>query len=104
MIDIIRKIESLLQITPTGYTEHFIGGITIAAIVSYFVFKKTNIIWVALFFGIVTVSFLGLAKELIDPYMRGNRDKLDLIFTVLGGAIGAPALLLIQKTKVNNNL
>ena len=104
MIDLILKIESFLQVTHNGYVEHFIGGIIIGAIVSYFVFKKTNMIWVALFFGIVTTSFLGLAKELIDPYMRGSRDKLDLIFTVLGGTIGALALLLIQKTKMNNDL
>ncbi|WP_290288062.1 hypothetical protein [Lutimonas halocynthiae] len=97
MIDLIRKIESFLQVTRNGYVEHFIGGILIGAIVSYFVFKKTHIIWVALFFGIVTSSFIGLAKELIDPYLRGDRDKLDLIFTSLGGILGSMSYYISRK-------
>ena len=97
MIDLIRKIESFLQVTHSGYAEHFIGGIIIGAIVSYFIFKKTNMIWVALFIGIVTSSSIGLAKELIDPYMRGDRDKLDLIFTSLGGFFGVISFYLSQK-------
>ena len=97
MIDLIRKIESFLQVTRTGYAEHFVGGIIIAAVVSYFVFKKTDMIWIALFIGIVISSFIGLAKELIDPYMRGDRDKLDLIFTSLGGFFGVISFYLYQK-------
>ena len=103
MIELIRKVESFLQVTHTGYAEHFIGGIIIGAIVSYLVFKKTNMIWVALFFGIVASSFLGLAKELIDPYMRGDRDKLDLIFTSLGGILGAMSFVLSRKLVKFNN-
>ncbi|MDN3641654.1 hypothetical protein QWY87_03010 [Lutimonas halocynthiae] len=86
-----------MQVTRNGYVEHFIGGILIGAIVSYFVFKKTHIIWVALFFGIVTSSFIGLAKELIDPYLRGDRDKLDLIFTSLGGILGSMSYYISRK-------
>jgi ABC-type uncharacterized transport system permease subunit len=97
MIDLIRKIESFLQVTHSGYAEHFIGGIMIGAIVSYLVFKKTNMIWVALFFGIVITASLGLVKELIDPYMRGSRDKLDLIFTIMGGFFGVISFYLYQK-------
>ena len=97
MIDLIRKIESFLQISRNGYPEHFIGGIIIGAMVSYFVFKKTNMIWVALFIGIIISSLLGLFKELIDPYLRGDRDKLDLIFTSLGGFFGVISFYLYQK-------
>ncbi len=100
MIDLIRKIESFLQITPNGYVEHFIGGIIIGAIVSYFVFKKTNIIRVALCIGVVISSLFGLVKELIDPYLQGDRDKLDLILTSLGGIIGAMSFYFIRKLKV----
>ena len=103
MIELIHRIESFLQITRTGYVEHFIGGTIIAAIVSYVVFKKTNIIWVAIFIGIVTSSLIGLAKELFDPYMQGNRNKLDLIFTSLGGILGAMSFFLYRKLVNFNN-
>ena len=100
MIDLIRKIESFLQVTHTGYAEHFIGGILIGAVVSWLVFKKTDMIWVSIVIGIVISSFLGLTKELIDPYLHGDRNILDLAFTILGGILGAFGFLLFRKLKV----
>ena len=100
MIDLIRKIESFLQITHSGYAEHLIGGIFIAAILAYLVFNKTNMFWTAMFMAIVITSLIGLFKELIDPYLRGDRSKLDLVFTVLGSIIGAFGLLIYDKLKI----
>ena len=99
MIYIIHKIASFIKITHSGYAEHLIGGIFIATILSYLIFKKTNMFWTAMLMAIVITSFIGLFKELIDPYLQGDRNKFDLIFTVLGGIIGAFGLLIYDKLK-----
>ncbi len=59
--------------------------------------------WTAMFTAIVITSLIGLFKELIDPYLRGSRDKLDLTFTVLGGIIGAFGLLIYDKLKMKES-
>ncbi len=64
-------------------------------------FEKTNHKLKSIFFGISLAFLIGLAKEYIDPILGGNKDKLDFIYTVLGGFVGA--ILFLLKSSFNKN-
>ena len=82
-----------------GYPAHFIIGALIAGVVFYWVYKKTTSHLKSWIIAIVLVSAIGLAKELIDPYFWRQRDKIDLVITILGGIIGAGIVVLFKKYK-----
>lgn len=80
-----------------GYPAHFIIGLLMAGLVFHWIFKKTDDqlrSWIA---AVAIVSAIGLAKELIDPYINRQRDILDLAITSLGGVMGATSILGLRK-------
>ncbi len=77
----------------TGYFEHFIVGLLIGGLVSYLIFKKTCNKIKSFVFGILISTLIGTLKEVIDPYLRGNVDKYDLIYTFLGSVVGSVIIL-----------
>ena len=103
MLEIIQDIKSLLQVTENGYLEHFIGGFLISAFIAHITFKKTKLFWIAFLMAVFISTLIGLFKELIDPYILGDRDKLDLIITGLGGAFGGLSFFFIQELKMRIN-
>ncbi len=82
-----------------GHAEHFIGGIIIGGVTSYLVYKKTNNKWKSWAIGTGAATIIGLAKELIDPYIGRRRDVYDIGYTALGGAIGASIVFPLKKKK-----
>jgi glycopeptide antibiotics resistance protein len=56
-------------------------------------FEKSNHKLKSIAFGISLAFFIGLAKEYIDPLLGGDKDKFDLIYTVLGSLAGAVLFL-----------
>ena len=82
-----------------GYPAHFIIGALIAGIVFHWVYKETSSHLKAWIIALFIVSAIGLAKEIIDPLLGRQRDKLDLVITILGGIIGVGIIVLIKKNK-----
>lgn len=87
------------QFSENGHPEHFIGGMIIGGVTSYLVYKKTNNKWKSWAIGTGAATIIGLAKELIDPYIGRNRNGTDFKYTVLGGAIGASIVFPLKKKK-----
>ena len=77
-----------------GYFAHFNVGLLIGGLISYLIFKKTGNKIRSLVFGILIASFVGIVKEVIDPYVGRSLDKNDLIYTVLGGVVGSLIILI----------
>ena len=98
ILGLIHRLESYFQVTSTGYAEHFIAGVLIGGFVSFVMIKRTNRKLQSLIVGLSVALMIGLFKELIDPYMRGDRDKTDLVVTALGGLLGC--LLMLSKRLV----
>ena len=101
ILGLIHRLESYFQVTSTGYTEHFIAGALIGGVVSFVMLKRTNKKLQSLIVGLAVALMIGLFKELIDPYMRGDRDKTDLTVTALGGLLGC--LLILSNRLVPGN-
>ncbi len=95
ILSFINRIQGLLHVSNTGYFEHFIVGVIITGLISYLSFDSSNNWFKSIFIGIITAFAGGLLKEYIDPIIGGDKDKLDLIFTVLGGVFGAMLFLLM---------
>ena len=100
MIEFIKKIFhfisgviSFFQISYSGHFEHFIMGLLISALISYLIFWKTGKKMKSFIFGILITTLIGTLKEVMDPYLRGNVDKYDLIYTFLGGVVGSVIIL-----------
>ncbi|MEL4454807.1 hypothetical protein [Lutimonas vermicola] len=66
----------------------------IGGLISYLAHEKTNNKLKSVFFGVFLAFLIGLAKEYIDPLFGGDKDKFDLIYTVLGSMAGAALFLL----------
>ena len=97
-----KQILEILSISDTGYFEHFIVGFIISGLISHLYFEKTYHKFKSIFLGLSTAFFVGLLKEYVDPLIGGDKDKLDLIYTILGSITGAIIFLLItyvQKKK-----
>ena len=98
IIDFI-YIKNWTQFIANGYPSHFVIGGLIGGLVFHFVYNKTTSPLKSWIIALVLVSAIGLAKELIDPYFYRQRDKLDLVITILGGIIGAGIIVLFKKDK-----
>lgn len=95
----IKQNNDFLHISRTGYFEHIFAGFLIGGLISYLYFKKTDQILKSIFIGISTAFFTGLLKEYVDPLLGGSKDKLDLIYTVLGSIIGVTIFILMTYRK-----
>jgi uncharacterized membrane protein len=93
----IQKINNRFLLN--GYLDHFVIGGLIGWLVGYLVYKKTINNLKAFLFGVAFVSCIGLAKEIIDPFVGRHRDKMDLVITILGGIIGSGIVILSNKNK-----
>ena len=77
VLAILICIESNLQITDTGHTEHFVGGVVIGGITSYLVYKKTGNKLKSWLIGAGAATMAGLVKEAVDPLLEGyNQVKI----------------------------
>jgi len=83
-----------------GYPEHFVIGALIGGLALYLMYKKSSQLLKALIIAVAIVTVIGLAKEIVDPYFGRQRDIRDLIFTVLGGVLGAGVAIPIINNKI----
>ncbi len=83
-----------MDVSDDGYFAHFNVGLLIGVLVSYLIFNKTGNKISSFVFGILIATFIGLVKELIDPYWGHDVDIYDLIYTVLGGVVGSLIILI----------
>lgn len=90
----IQKINNRLLLN--GYLEHFVIGALIGSLVFHYVFRNSAALKSCII-ALVLVAAIGLAKELIDPYLGRQKDKIDLVSTVLGGIIGIGIIFLFTK-------
>lgn len=79
------------------HPEHFVGGVLIGGITSYFTYKKTNDKLKSWAIGTGAATLVGLAKELIDSASGKDFSGADLGYTALGGAIGASIVFPLKK-------
>ena len=89
----IFHLQSFLQITDSGYFEHIIVGLLIGGLIAYLIYKQTSNKIKSFVFGILIATLIGILKEFLDPYMRGNVDRYDLIYTFLGSVFGSFIIL-----------
>ena len=83
-----------------GHPEHVIAGTLIGSVTSYFVYKKSNNKFKAWLIGFGTATAAGLLKEMLDPtLLNGVKDKEDVYYSALGGAIGASIIIPLKKRK-----
>ena len=82
-----------------GYPSHFVIGSLIGALIFHLVYKKPANHLKSWIVALAIVTIIGLIKEIIDPYMGRQRDKIDLVITILGGIIGAGIIVLFKKDK-----
>lgn len=95
----INRLDGYVQVTHTGYAEHFIVGSLIGGLIAYLYFEKTNNKFKSVVLGISTAFAVGLAKEYLDPLVGGDKSKLDLIYTILGSFAGVVIFLLTSFLK-----
>ena len=81
------------------HPEHFIGGIVIGGVTSFFTYKKSNNKLKSWAIGTGAAAFVGIAKEVIDSASGKEFSGADLGYTVLGGAIGASIVFPLKKKK-----
>ena len=91
--------ETIRHFLGHGYPAHFIIGALIAGVVFHWVYKKTSSHLKSWIIAMFIVSAIGLAKELIDPLLGRQRDKIDLVITILGGIIGVAIVILFKNNK-----
>jgi hypothetical protein len=103
IFDFIHRVEGFLQISRNGYFEHSVVGLLIGGLISYLVFEKTNHKLKSIVFGMSLAFLIGLAKEYIDPLFGGNKDKFDLMYTVLGSIVGVVIFLLFESFNQKKN-
>ncbi len=80
-----------------GHPEHIVAGMAIGGVTSYLVYRKTNNKFKSWAIGTGAATVIGLAKELIDPYIGHESSAQDFGYTVLGGAIGASIVFPLKK-------
>jgi hypothetical protein len=102
LLHFISRIDHYIQVTENGHPEHFIVGSLIGGFISFFILKRTNDVFKALFFGIGAAILIGVLKEVIDPLIGGSRDKSDIMYTVLGGVVGTGIALYSNKRARKN--
>lgn len=66
---------------------HFIAGLAISIIFGYFFGE---------YIGFFSSVVAGIAKELRDDYVYGGFDYKDLLWTMMGGFVGAAFLVLVK--------
>ena len=94
-------MKNWTQFMANGYPSHFLIGALIGGLVFHWVYKKSSGHLKSWIIALALVSAIGLVKELIDPYFYRQRDKFDLVTTILGGIIGAGIVVLFKKKKNN---
>jgi hypothetical protein len=72
---------------------HFVVGSIIGGFVSVFVLKRLGSKSKAIVIGFAVAALIGLAKEIIDPYVGRNRDAADFYYTCYGGLLGSLGVL-----------
>ncbi len=87
------------QITDSGHPEHFIGGMIVGGVTSYFTYKKSNNKLKSWAIGTGASAVVGIVKEVIDSAVGKDFSGEDLGYTVLGGAIGASIVFPLKKKK-----
>ena len=85
------------QNTDEKHPEHFIGGMVVGGITSYFVYKKSNNKLKSWAIGTGASVLVGIAKELMDTAVGKDFSGEDLGYTVLGGTIGASIVFPLKK-------
>ncbi|MDZ7612699.1 MAG: hypothetical protein U5K51_02465 [Flavobacteriaceae bacterium] len=93
---LIQRFDSFITFTDNGYLEHFLVGLLIGGIVSAKVYKKIRKKVISFVTGCILAILVGLFKEFIDPFIGGDRDVGDFIYTVIGGLIGAFVLIFMR--------
>ncbi len=83
-----------MHVSDHGYFAHFNVGLLIGGLVFYYIFKKTGNKKKSFISGILMATFIGVFKEIIDPYIGRNVQLLDLVYTVLGGVVGSLIFLI----------
>jgi len=92
-------IKNWTQFMANGYASHFIIGVLIGPLVFHLLYKKPANHLKSWIVALAIVTIIGLIKEIIDPYMGRQRDKIDLVITILGGLIGTGIVVLFKKNK-----
>ena len=103
LLELINNITEVLRISENGHVEHFIVGGLIGGLISYLYYEKTHHIFKSIFLAISIAFFIGLLKEYVDPLIGGDKNKLDLIYTILGSITGVTLFLLntyFQKKRI----
>ena len=81
------------------HPEHFIGGMVVGGVTSYFVYKKSNNKVKSWAIGTGASVIVGLAKEAIDSAGGKDFSGEDFGYTALGGVIGASIVFPLKKKK-----
>ena len=84
----IRKIAYFLWFSHNGHVAHFVVGIIIGGFVSMAFFKSSGNKMQAVIIGFAVAALIGLAKELVDPFIGRNRDAANFYYTCYGGFLG----------------
>ena len=99
LLSIFFTISLEAQDTDKKHPEHFVGGMVIGGVTSYFVYKKSNNKLKSWGIGTGAAALVGIAKELIDSASGKDFSGADLGYTVLGGAIGASIVFPLKQNK-----
>ena len=97
-MDFLSHIESMLQITRTGYLEHFIIGIFISGLTSYFMFKKKKSKIQSFGFAFIFTIIAAICKEIKDYLSMGELDQVDIYITFVGAVVGSIFVLFRFRT------
>ena len=92
IIQFIKKVARHFWYGNDGHLAHLIIGMLVGAIVAIILVRNSYPRTKAFLLGLAIAAAIGLLKELIDPYIGRQRDLLDFVFTVFGGALGAAAV------------
>ena len=96
-LSFIFVIGALIQIIAVGYVLHIIAGLMIGGLISYLILKKTNNKIKSFLIGVFMATFIGFLKEVIDPSIGRHRDRIDIVYTIIGGIVGSGTTILLNK-------
>ena len=96
----IRKVAYFIWFSHHGHVAHFVVGIIIGGFVSVIVLKRLGSKSKAILIGFAVAALIGLAKEIIDPYVDRQRDAADFYYTCYGGLLGCLSVLSDRLVKI----
>lgn len=79
--------------------KHFVAGMVVGGVTSFFTYKKLNNKLKSWAIGIGASALAGVAKEAIDSAQGKEFSGEDLGYTILGGTIGASIVFPLKKKK-----